>query len=153
MTVIGTLENASLALTEALTHGHSGEHYFGSGGSRKAFLIDDVIYKVHHQHYYTSNFSEYGKWVDVFSKMTIPDDIAIRFVPVHMWTVDIDGVDHPVNAMPFIDGAELTYENGRAAMLPRKESDWVENVAGLFDICCDNAKFKDGYYYIVDGEL
>lgn len=144
---IGNKTDAFTALQESFAHGEGGQYFLGAGGNRKAYLINDIVYKVDHHPTFSSNAAEYTWWTDVLSTVEIPDDIAIRFVQVHQYEFRIDDVLIFVNAMPFIKGHPCP--NGS---LPFREDDFCQDL-GLTDICADNALYADGIYHVVDMEM
>lgn len=149
MTRIGNSADAKLARWEKenYTYSKPSKLCIGTGGSRRAFLINGIVYKVQHMTSYGSNMREYSFWTDVLSKVDIPDHMRIRFLPVTMYEITggVHGREY-VNAMPYIDGDDAGED------LTGAELDWLEGI-GLFDMCADNLKYgNDGYIYVVDGE-
>lgn len=145
MTRIGNSADAELAVEQAVQFGHGGEYYLGSGGNRKAFLIDGIVYKVDHDPVWDNNRHEHDKYVNVFAHLEIPAHLNIQFVPIDMYEVVYGDTHYYVNALPFIDGEPVDIP-------PRSLSQWLEGELHLFDIYSDNAIVKDGITYIVDME-
>lgn len=146
---IGNSADAELAVREQENHSYSNPspRYIGAGGSRRAFLINGIVYKVQHMTSYTSNMAEYSFWTEVLYRTVVPHHMRIRFLPVTMYEITggVHGTEY-VNAMPYIDGDDAGDD------LTDDELNWLGNL-GLFDMCADNLRYgNDGYIYVVDGE-
>jgi hypothetical protein len=147
--MVGTREAAEMALMEALEFGYGSEHYIDSGGNRKALLIDGVIYKVMHSPIYGSNDSELD-WSQRLAEIIIPDAIPVKFLPVTQYAFEIDGTRHTVNAMPFIDGVPIGYDENS---MPTHVRRYLEETVGLTDMYGDNVLYADGTFHVVDAEM
>lgn len=132
-TPVGNRKDAAKALKGELD-------FLGSGSWRRAYVKDNVVYKVEYGG--TDNADNNGEYKNYkrLSKKTFPANLKVP--QVTQWTVE----GRKVNAMPLVDGPP----SGQGSGLPRDLCDWLRS-NGLTDIWYDNIK-KDanGVFHIVD---
>lgn len=131
-TPVGNRRDAARALKGELD-------FLGSGSWRKAYVKDNVVYKVEHDGGNSDNVDEYRNYRRL-AKKAFPKNL--RVAQVTQWTVE----GTKVNAMPLVDGPP----SGRGSGLPPHLDEFL-SANGLRDMWYDNIR-KDakGVYHIVD---